>query len=192
MHRIRRDAVKLSSDFTECKMAIHVDGSGWTSSMTYWYSTFSPAELAALGFKHIQGHTDAEFEVEKIMDVRIGSAGATGYNSVMGKPPSIASKPDGGDKRVGRPHPLVRLRLGQRQRSYRLDQPIQTEPGEPKESKCSEEGEEGEEGGELNEEDYTEEVFEVEKIMDSRIGLSGTTEYKIRWKGFKGTLAKIG
>lgn len=49
MHSIRRDAVKLSSDFTECKVAIHVDGSGWKSSMTYWYSTFSPAELAALG-----------------------------------------------------------------------------------------------------------------------------------------------
>ena len=56
----------------------------------------------------------------------IGRAGA---DEAMSEPPCTAAKPH-----LGRPHPLVRLRLGANRGSCsRLDQLIKTEPTEPKE-----------------------------------------------------------
>ena len=57
------------------------------------------------------------------------NVGRAGADMAMSKPPPAPAKPH-----LGRPHPLVRLRLGANRGSgSRLDQLIKTEPTEPKE-----------------------------------------------------------
>ena len=121
---------------TELSDLVYVEFDGGIWHLGQVQQHVSDAKLAVLFRDNIQEIID--FESEKVVSamergavpsglVVSGNMEQAGPDTPSSEPPSAPAKPY-----LGRPHPLVRLRLSSRGSWSRLDQPIETEPAEPK------------------------------------------------------------